>query len=321
MTILKLQTCGKALLVFFRIVTACVALLAITVSASVAGSKQSAFATPEAAVAALAQAVRAHDEAALLKLFGPAGRELVFSGDEVADRSGREKFIRAYDLKHSLIPRTATAMTLQLGADGWSLPIPLVKRGAKWYFDAGKGKQEVLNRRIGRNELQVIEVMHAFVDAQHEYATRDCSRCGTVVFAQRLISTPGKRDGLYWEAKEGEPASPLGPLVAKAAREGYLDADLSPFHGYYFRILTGQGEHAEGGAYSYLKNGRMILGFALVAYPAEYGNSGVMTFIVNQKGEVFQKNIGKKTRQLAEKLQRFDPDPSWRKVEVTAPPL
>ena len=301
---------------FSRIVTLLVMLL-LTAASAFAGGRQAVFATPEEAVTALVQAVRSHDETALLKLFGPAGRELVSSGDEVADRSGREKFIRAYDRKHSLTPRSNTVMALQLGDDGWSMPIPLVKKGTMWRFDAAQGKQEILNRRIGRNELQVIEVMNAFVDAEHEYATKDCSRCGSVVFAQQLISSPGKRDGLYWEAKEGEPESPLGPLVARAAREGYAAGDLSPFHGYYFRVLKGQGKHAEGGAYSYVKDGRMILGFALLAYPAEYGNSGVMTFIVNQKGEVFQKNLGKKTRQLAEKMQLFDPDKSWRKVEAT----
>lgn len=318
MTIVKRHCFVKPLTIFARSAAIIVMLLAFTAIASAAGVKQGGFATPDEAVAALVAAVRAHDEAALLQLFGPAGKELVSSGDEVADRSGREKFIRAYDAKHGLIPRSATVMTLQIGADSWSLPIPLVKTAGKWRFDVKQGKQEILNRRIGRNELQVIKVMNAFVDAEHEYASKDCARCGTTVFAQKLISTPGKRDGLYWEAREGEPESPLGPLVARAAREGYVDADLSPFHGYYYRILTAQGKHAEGGAYSYLKNGKMILGFALVAYPAEYGNSGVMTFIVNQKGDVYQKNLGKKTRQLAEKLQRFDPDPSWHKVEPAA---
>jgi hypothetical protein len=163
----------------------------------------------------------------------------------------------------------------------------------------------------------VLDVLNAYIDAQHEYATKDCAACGKVVFAQRLISSPGKRDGLYWEAKEGEKESPLGPLVAKAASEGYPNADLAPFHGYYFKILKGQGKHAEGGAYSYLVKGKMILGFALVAYPAEYGNSGVMTFIVNQKGEVYQKNLGKKSRQRAGNMKIFDPDKGWKKVKET----
>ena len=163
-----------------------------------------------------------------------------------------------------------------------------------------------------------MDVLHAYVDAQHEYATKDCMGSGKVEFAQKMISTEGKRDGLYWEVKKGEEESPLGPLVARAAQEGYANADLSPFHGYYFKILKRQGKHAKGGAYNYVVNGKMILGFGLVAYPAEYGNSGIMTFIVNQDGTIYQKNLGKATKRIAEKMEIFDPGNTWKKVEGTA---
>ena len=210
-------------------------------------------------------------------------------------------------------------MTLCIGKDNWPLPIPIVKAGEIWVFDAEQGKQEILNRRIGRNELHVMDVLHAYTDAQHEYASRDCGGCGVVEFAQRLISTQGKRDGLYWEVKKGEKESPLGPLVARAAKEGYADADLSPFHGYYFKILKGQGKHARGGAYDYVVKGKMILGFALVAYPAEYGNSAVMVFIVNQEGIIYEKDLGKDTTRIAEGMKFFNPDKTWKRVKETFP--
>jgi hypothetical protein len=207
-------------------------------------------------------------------------------------------------------------MILHIGADDWSMPIPIVKKGKSWGFDIGKGKKEILNRRVGRNELNVIDVIDAYVDAQHEYASKDCRGSGKVEFSQRLISTPGSRDGLYWEAGEGEQQSPLGPLIAQAAKEGYTaEGNLSPFHGYYFKILKGQGAHAKGGSYNYVVKDKMILGFALVAYPAEYGNSGVMTFVVNQEGNIFEKNLGKNTHQLAEAITTYNPDKSWKKVK------
>jgi hypothetical protein len=201
------------------------------------------------------------------------------------------------------------------------MPVPIVKKGSRWAFDARKGKSEILKRRIGRNELHVIDVLDAYVDAQLEYASKDCRGGGKVEFAQRLFSTEGNRDGLYWDAKEGEPASPFGPLVAQAAKEGYApERNLSPFHGYYFKILKGQGKHAPGGAYQYVVKDKMLLGFALVAYPAEYGNSGVMTFIVNQAGKVYEKNLGKDTRRRAETMELFDPDPTWKPVKTDQAP-
>lgn len=279
-----------------------------------AAAPQKSFSSPDDAVKALVAAVREGNEKELTLILGSGSRELIASGDEVADRADREQFIEAYERKSSLERKSATTTVLHVGSDGWPMPIPVVKKGGKWAFDIGQGKKEILKRRIGRNELHVIDVLNAYVDAQLEYAGKDCRGAGKVEFAQRLISTVGKRDGLYWEAKEGEPPSPLGPLMARAATEGY--GNLSPFHGYYFKILKGQGKHAAGGAYQYVVKDRMILGFALVAYPAEYGNSGVMTFMVNQAGTVYEKNLGRNTRRLAEAMELFDPDKSWKPVKT-----
>ncbi len=306
------------LIVLVCLVAAAMFLLGTAPASQAAGMPQKSFSSPEEAVKSLVAAVRANDIKEMLAILGPGSRELISSGDDVADRAGREKFLKAYDQMNTLQQESADKMVLSIGADNWPLPIPIVKKGATWVFDIRKGKQEILNRRIGRNELHIMDVLHAYVDAQHEYATKDCRGDGKVEFAQRLISTEGKRDGLYWEAKEGEEESPLGPLVARAAKEGYANADLSPFHGYYFNILKGQGKHVDGGAYNYVVKGKMILGFALVAYPAEYGNSGVMTFILNQEGIIYQKDLGKDTKRRAEAMKIFDPDKSWTKVEETA---
>ncbi|MEW6586780.1 MAG: DUF2950 domain-containing protein [Nitrospirota bacterium] len=296
-------------------IAAAIIFLGAVQGAQASGVKQRSFSSPDEAARSLAVAVRAHDTEEMLVILGPGGKELISSGDEAADRTGREKFLKAYDETNALQQESADKMVLCVGSDNWPLPIPIVKKGAVWVFDTQKGKQEILNRRIGRNELRVIDVLHAYVDAQYEYATKDCMGGGKVEFAQRLISTDGKHDGLYWEAKEGEEESPLGLLVAQAAKEGYANPNLQPFHGYYFRILKGQGKQANGGAYNYMVNGKMILGFAIVAYPAEYGNSGVMTFKVNQEGIIYQKNLGKNTKRRAEGMRLFDPDKTWKKVE------
>lgn len=276
---------------------------------------QKSFTSPEAAVQALVAAVRANDVKGLMGILGPGSKELVSSGDEMADKVGRDKFLKAYDQKNVLQQDSQGKMTLCVGEDNWPMPVPVVKKGTKWVFDIREGKQQILNRRIGRNELHVMDVLHAYVDAQLEYAGKNCSGSGLVEFAQRIVSSAGKHDGLYWEAKDGEEQSPLGPLVAKAAREGYANPELNPFHGYYFRVLKGQGKHAGGGAYNYVVKDKMILGFGLIAYPAEYGNSGVMTFIVNQEGTIYQKNLGKDSRRRAEAIRGFDPDKTWKKVE------
>jgi hypothetical protein len=277
--------------------------------------QQKSFPSPEEAVKSLVGAVRTGDTEEMLAVLGAGSRELIHSGDEVADSAAREKFLRAYDEMNTLFQESPDRTILVIGTDKWPMPIPIVNRGTEWVFDVEEGQQEILNRRIGRNELHVIDVLHAYVEAQLEYAGRNCSGSGMVEFARKLISTEGKRDGLYWPANEGEDESPFGPLVAQAAKEGYAEADLSPFHGYYFKVLKGQGSHADGGSYNYVVRDRMILGFALVTYPAEYGNSGIMTFIVNQAGVIYQKDLGKNTRNIAEAMEIFDPDETWEKVE------
>lgn len=302
----------------------CVVTVVLSMSASVAGSReeltQKRFPSPEAAVQALVAASRADDLKTIQAILGPDSEELISSGDSVADNASRDKFVAAYEQRHSLEARTTDTMILHIGADDWAMPIPIVRQGKSWGFDIAEGKQEILNRRIGRNELHVIDVIDAYVAAQHEYASKDCRGGGKVEFAQRFKSSPRSRNGLYWEAGEGEEQSPLGPLIARAAQEGYAtENNLSPFHGYYFRILTEQGEHAAGGAYQYVDKGKMILGFALMAYPAEYGNSGVMTFLVNQEGIIFEKDLGENTRSMAEAIKVYNPDESWKKVEDLEP--
>jgi hypothetical protein len=304
------------------VIAAAIILLSVTCSQSLAESiLQKSFVSPEEAVNALVVAVKTNDKKEILAILGPGGKELTSSGDEVADKEGREKFLNAYDEMNKLEQESADKIVLHVGTDDWPLPIPIVEKDNKWIFDTKAGKEEILNRRIGRNELNVIEVLHAYVDAQREYASSDCKGGGVVEFAQKFISTEGKHDGLYWEAKEGEEMSPLGPLVAQAANEGYAEKaegiNFSPFHGYYYKILKGQGKHATGGIYDYVVKGKMILGFALVAYPAQYGNSGVMAFIVNQEGVIYQKDLGKNTEKIAKAMKKFDPDKTWKKVEET----
>jgi Protein of unknown function (DUF2950) len=303
----------------FAIVIA--ALLAFPVSGSSADAsriKQKTFASPGEAATAFINAMKAHNRKELSAIFGPGLSELS-SGDEVSDRADREWFIKAYEEKNSLEKKGDEMAILEVGNDNWPLPIPIVKKGSAWYFDTKAGKEEMLNRRVGRNELRVIGTMQAYVAAQREYAGKDRMGDGVYAFAQKFFSTPGKKDGLYWKAKEGEEESPMGPFAAKAAREGYAKKDRpSPFHGYYFRILTAQGQDAPGGAYDYVVNGNMILGFGLIAYPAKYGASGVMTFMVNQEGVVYQKDLGRKTEKAAKAIIKYDPDTTWKKVEQTA---
>jgi len=275
--------------------------------------KQKSFASPEEAVNALVAAVKAVDKQELLAILGSGGMELISSGDEVADKAGREKFLNAYNEMNKLEKASANKIILHMGKDDWSLPIPVVEKSKKWLFDTKAAKEEILNRRIGRNELNVMEVLHAYIDAQCEYASKDRNGDGVAQFAPKIISTEGKHDGLYWEAQEGEEMSPLGPFFAQASNEGYTN--LSPFHGYYYKILRGQGKYATGAAYDYVVKGKMILGYALVAYPAQYSNSGIMTFIVNQEGVIYEKNLGKNTVNIAKAMKKFNPDKTWRKVK------
>ena len=284
--------------------------------------KQKTFASPEEAVKDFIDAIRTDNRKELSIIFGARAVSEISSGDEVSDRAERELFLKAYDEKNSIDRKDDRKAILQVGKDDWPMPIPMVRKDSGWYFDTEAGKEEILNRRIGRNELFVIETMHAYVDAQREYASKDRDGDGVYPYAQKIMSSPGKKDGLYWEAKEGEEQSPAGPFVAKAAQEGYTrntSTDRpSPFHGYYFRILKAQGRHAPGGAYSYVVKGNMILGFGLVAYPAKYGSSGIMTFLVNQEGIVYQKDFGGNTTRIVEAIGKYDPDKTWKKAEQTS---
>lgn len=280
---------------------------------------QIGFASPEEAVSALVEALKTNDQKALRTLLGPQSKALLRSTDPVAEREERETFARLYGEKNRIAYDGTSKAMLHIGKDDWPTPLPMVKKGNKWYFDGKAAREEILNRRIGRNELAVIEVMREYVDAQREYAEKDWDDDGVLEYAQKIVSTKGQQDGLFWQPKEGGGASPFGPLVARAAQEGYTTktkkASPAPFHGYIYKILKGQGRHATGGAYSYVVKDNMILGFGLLAYPARYGSSGIMTFVVNQEGKVYQKNLGKETARQAPKIGLFDPDETWKVVE------
>jgi hypothetical protein len=285
-----------------------------------AGPKR--FATPEEATDALVGALRANSPRAILGVLGPEARPLVSSMDSTGDQAKIEKFLGEFDAAHRIEKVGENKAVVYVGKDDWPLPIPIVQSKGTWQFDTKAGKEEILNRRIGENELSVIQVCLAYVDAQREYYRQPRDRSGVLQYAQKIRSTPGLKDGLYWDAAADEPQSPLGPLAAQAAREGYkrrgAGAGPAPYHGYYFRILTAQGADAPGGAYDYIARGHMIGGFALVAFPAEYGVSGVMTFIVNHDGVVYQKDLGPRTLTLGREMKRFNPDRTWTKVDDTA---
>jgi hypothetical protein len=275
------------------------------------------FPTPEAAAEALVAAGKAHDQAALLALIGSDAKEAIASGDPVADREGADRFIAAYTEKHSLEKIDDSAMELQVGEDDFPLPIPIVKDEHGWYLDGKEGVEEIVARRIGRNELFVIQACLAYVDAQREYYEKNPEKTPLLHFARRVISTPGKRDGLYYPTKEDEEASPLGEGFERATAAGYKPGQGGapiPFHGYYFKILEGQGPKAPGGAYSYVVHDQMLGGFALIAWPAQYGVSGVMTFLVNHDGDVYQKDFGKDTATKAKAVTLFDLDDKTTKV-------
>ena len=305
-----------------RCLRRCVVTVVLTIGAIGFGScalaadkAQQDFATAEQAAQALVGAMRSDDQAELLRILGPSAEPLIRSGDQVADREARLRLVKAYDTVHRIELEGTARAVMVVGAEQWSLPIPVVQRGERWQFDTDAGAQRILDRRVGRNELSVIRVCREYVAAQREYAARDRLGNGPGQFAQRFDSTPGKRDGLYWEAATGETPSPFGPLVAKARTEGYTTKDSldrpSPYHGYYYRILTRQGAHAPGGAKDYVIDGHMTGGYALMAYPAKWGDSGIMTFVVNQDGIVFEKNLGPETERLAREITVYDPDLSW----------
>jgi hypothetical protein len=285
--------------------------------AAAAGKPQVDFATPEKAADALVEAERRDDQHELLRILGPSGDKLIHSGDAVADRASRQRLIDAYDRAHRIEAAGADAAALVVGPEDWSLPIPIVKQAERWHFDTAAGEQKIIDRRVGRNELNVIEVCRAYVAAQREYASKERLGDGLHEYAAKIASSPGKHDGLYWQASASEEQSPLGPLVASARKEGYTRKDHhgpAPYHGYYFRILTRQGPHASGGAKNYIVTGHMTGGFALLAFPAKWGDSGIMTFAVNHHGIVFQRNLGPDTAHLAGDIKEFDPDLSWMPV-------
>jgi hypothetical protein len=279
-----------------------------------AASSQRCFESPQQAVEALMSTVQARDRGALLAVVGPA-ESWLFSGDRNADRAAFERFVARYRAKYAIVVDGDRA-TLTVGEDDYPFAFPMVRSGTVWCFDTDAGKQELLARRIGENELSAIKVLQAIADAQRDYASQDRNGNGILEYATRIDSSPGKKDGLFWRVREGAAQSPLGPLLARASAEGYTKDKQgpTPYHGYYFRLLPGQSESAKSGALDYTVRGRTIGGFAAVAYPAKYGNTGIMSFIINQDGTVYQKDLGPDTRAAGVKMPRFDPGPGWSPV-------
>jgi hypothetical protein len=295
-------------------------LTAFVVPSSLLAAQEERFASSDDAVKALTAAADNKDTNAFNTIFGPAARNLI-SADPVQASNALAKFSRRISEKVTPVPASDSKVELNIGYDAWPFPIPLVKGDGQWFFDTDAGQEEILNRRVGRNELDTIRVCNAYVDAQRQYASLDRMGDGVMQYAQRLRSAPGGHDGLYWHAEPGEDASPLGPMIAAARGEGYrheskilTEAQITPYHGYYFKVLSRQGKHAPGGKYDYIINGHMVAGFALVAWPAEWGNSGVMTFIVNQEGKVYEANLGPKTVSIALKMTAYDPTSGWKPV-------
>jgi len=279
--------------------------------------RQKTFNTCEEASVALFVAVEKDDQSALLEILGPAATEIISCGDQAEDRSSRQQFVKKYKEMHRLVRESDGTTTLYVGAENWPTPIPLVHKGNRWYFDTAASRKEILFRRIGKNELETVAVCRELVDAQNEYHSEPHDGDGVKQYAPRFRSEDGKRNGLYWKISGGEPESPVGPLLTLASGEEYAKETTQPrpFHGYYYRILTSQGRQAPGGARSYLVRGKMTGGFAFVAYPAEYRSSGVMTFIVNQDGVVYQKDLGARTAVRAKAMTRYASDATWKKVD------
>ena len=292
---------------------AAMTLALLVVALTSAANAQQSFKSAEEAADALVTAARSGDRKAVLTVLGREGEDIVSSGDPVADAATRQDFLAAYDAKHQVTMEGDSKAVLIVGRDDFPFPIPLVRRDGAWRFDTTAGGEEILFRRIGRNEFRTIQTCLAYVDAQNEYAEKGVA--GNGVYAQRIVSRTGQKDGLYWPAQSGEDESPLGDLVAGATTEGYRAGNRrQPYHGYYYKILTRQGASAEGGTLNYVVRGKMIGGFALVAYPADYGNSGIMTFLVNHQGIVYQKDLGPKTDRAVAALQSFNPRSGWQRV-------
>jgi hypothetical protein len=285
-----------------------------------AAASQKLFSSPEDALKGLVEAVKAKDKAALDQIFGPFAKDLR-SNDAVQAATEFDEFTKHVAEKTSLVKENDSKVIIYIGNENWPFPIPLVKMNDQWFFDTVAGKEEILNRRVGEDELTAILVCHTYVKAQREYVLKDWNGDGILAYAQKLRSDPGKKNGLFWRHAQGEAVSPLGELVAQARIAGYkkgksvFKEQPVPFHGYYFNILTKQGEHAPGGKYNYIINGNMVGGFGLVAFPSDWGKSGVMTLIVNQQGKVFQKNLGPDTTKIAQEMQSYDPDETWTPVK------
>ena len=295
-------------------------LVLLSSSASIVAQQggQKTYTAPGDAAFALYKAAKAHDAAEMNAIFGPAANELLHSGDEVADQNQRDNFLRRYDQMHRVVIEPDGTASLYIGPENWPFPIPIAKNaGGAWYFDTEAGKKEVLYRRIGTNENDAIQILYTLVDAQREYASQQRAGETTKHYAAKLMSDDGKQNGLYWKTSDTDPASPIGPLLVQAASEGYRrqGSNPVPFHGYYYRILTKQGAAAKGGARDYMVNGQLAKGFAFVAWPADYRNSGVMTFIVSQDGTIYQKDLGADTAKIAAEMAEYNPDKSWSRVD------
>jgi hypothetical protein len=279
-------------------------------------AEQQTFATPEAAVDALASALKTNNAEAIVSIFGSKYKKLIITGDDANDSATRAETVAKFSEYHALEEMSDGSRQLIIGAEAWPVPIPLVREDGAWRFASEKGAEEMLNRRIGGNERSAMYVLRAYLDAQRQYASVDRNDDGVLEYAKKLASSPNKQDGLYWPADiaKDEELSPFGPLIAESSAylAGHKKGD--PYRGYHFKILTRQGKNAPGGAYSYVINGRMIAGFSMVAYPSEYGSTGVMTFIVSHNGKVYEKNLGKNTKSIGEKMTSFNPDKSWREV-------
>ena len=281
-------------------------------------SEPRVFRSPGSAAAALVEAARTDDLKEMTTILGPDAKEIISSGDPVADNNAREEFTRRYDQMHRLTYDDQGRVILYIGSENWPLPIPIVKRGDGWAFDSAAGEEEMLYQRVGKNELFTIDVLEELADAQLEYADRERDASGVAQYARTIFSSPGKKNGLYWAAKEGEPESPIGPLIADATAEGYQrdpSGRPAPFHGYYYKVLTGQGADAPGGASDYTVDGKMTRGFAFLAYPADYRASGVMTFMIDKAGVVVEKDLGPDTEKLAPAITTFNPDSSWFELQ------
>ena len=277
-------------------------------------SDEKTFVSPGAAVLALYDAAKANDQQALSAIFGSNSNDILHTGDNVADNNIRTEFVKRYDQMHRVVLEPNGSATLYVGAENWPLPIPIVKNnGGSWYFNTEEGKKEILYRRVGRNENDAIEVLHTLVEAQHDYADETHDGDKAKHYALKFISDEGKQNGLYWKTNNNESPSPIGPLLVSAAGEGYSmqQGKQTPYHGYYYRMLTKQGTAAKGGARDYVVNGQLTRGFAFVAYPADYRNSGVVTFIVNQDGAVYEKDLGPDTEKIASSMTEYNPDKTW----------